>query len=58
MGFLIFLIVVGALVGAYVFRVQLLSKVLGQDEARIRRQIERKSSPWNAHLVEVRGKKR
>ena len=42
MGFLIFLIVVGALVGAYVFRVQILAKVLGQDEARIRRQIERK----------------
>ena len=42
MGFLIFLIVVGALVAAYVFRVQLLSKVLGQDEARIRRQLERK----------------
>ena len=42
MGFLIFLIVVGALVGAYVFRVQLLSKLLGQDEARIRRQLERK----------------
>ena len=40
MGFLIFLIVVGALVGAYVFRVQLLAKVRGQDEARIRRQIE------------------
>ena len=42
MGFLIFLIVVGALVGAYVFRVQLLAKITGQDEARIRRQLERK----------------
>ena len=42
MGFLIFLIVVGALVGAYVFRVQLLTKILGQDEARVRRQLERK----------------
>ena len=42
MGFLIFLIVVGALVGAYVFRVQLLAKILDQDEARVRRQLERK----------------
>ena len=42
MGFLIFLIVVGALVGAYVVRVQLLAKILGQDEARVRRQLERK----------------
>ena len=42
MGFLIFLIVVGALVAAYVFRVQILAKVLGQDEARVRRQLERK----------------
>ncbi len=42
MGFLIFLLVIGALVGAYVFRVQLLAKVLGQDESRVRRRIERK----------------
>ena len=42
MGFLIFLIVVGALIGAYVFRVQLFSKILGQPESRIRQQIERK----------------
>ena len=42
MGFLIFLVIVGALVAAYVFRVQLLSKILGQDEARVRRQFERR----------------
>lgn len=42
MGFLIFLLVVGALVGAYVFRVQLLAKVLGQDESRVRRRLERR----------------
>jgi len=42
MGFLIFLVVVGALVAAYVFRVQILAKVLGQDESRVRRQLERK----------------
>ena len=42
MGFLIFLLVVGALIGAYVFRVQLLAKILGQPESRVRRQIERK----------------
>lgn len=37
-----FLIIVAVLVGAYVFRVQLLSKVLGQDETRIRRALERR----------------
>ena len=42
MGFLIFLVVVGALVAAYVFRVQIFAKVLGQDESRVRRQLERK----------------
>jgi hypothetical protein len=42
MGFLIFLVVVGALVAAYVFRVQLLAKVLGQDESRVRRRLERR----------------
>jgi len=42
MGFLILLVIVGALVAAYVFRVQLLSKILGQDEARVRRQLERR----------------
>lgn len=42
MGFLIFLLIAAALVGAYVFRVQLLSKVLGQPESRIRGQLERR----------------
>jgi hypothetical protein len=42
MGFLIFLVIVGALVAAYVFRVQILARVLGQDEARVRRQLERR----------------
>lgn len=37
----ILLVVVG-LVLAYVFRVQLLSKVLGQPESRIRGQLERR----------------
>jgi len=34
-----FLLIVAVLVGAYVFRVQLLSKVLGQPEERVRRQL-------------------
>ena len=42
MGFLILLVIVGALVAAYVFRVQLLARILGQDEARVRRQLERR----------------
>jgi hypothetical protein len=42
MGFLIFLVIVGALVAAYVYRVQLLSKVLGQPESRVRRQLGRR----------------
>ena len=42
MGFLILVVlVVGAFV-AWKFRVQILAKVLGQPEERIRRQIERK----------------
>ena len=42
MGFVIFLVIVGALVAAYVFRVQLLARVLGQDEDRVRRRLERR----------------
>ena len=42
MGFLIFLVIVGALVAAYVYRVQILAKVLGQDEGRVRRRLERR----------------
>jgi hypothetical protein len=42
MGFLIFLVIVGALVAAYVYRVQILAKVLGQDESRVRRRLERR----------------
>ena len=37
-----FLLIVAVLVGAYVFRVQLLSKVLGQSETRVRGQLERR----------------
>ncbi len=36
------LIIIGIVVLAYVYRVQLLSKVLGQDEARVRRMLERR----------------
>ena len=39
---MIFLVIVGALVAAYVFRVQLLARVLGQDEDRVRRRLERR----------------
>jgi hypothetical protein len=42
MGFVIFLVIVGALVAAYVYRVQILAKVLGQDESRVRRRLERR----------------
>ncbi|WP_281280847.1 hypothetical protein [Nocardioides guangzhouensis] len=42
MGILIFLVIVGALVAAYVYRVQILAKVLGQDESRVRRRLERR----------------
>lgn len=37
-----FLLIVIVAVAAYVFRVPLLAKILGQPEERIRRQIERK----------------
>lgn len=36
------LIIVVAVVAAYAFRVQLLSKVLGQPEERVRRMLERR----------------
>ncbi|MBW9207049.1 hypothetical protein KV102_10285 [Mumia sp. zg.B53] len=36
------LIIVGVVVLAYVYRVQLLSKVLGQDQTRVRRMLERR----------------
>jgi len=41
-GMLWLLIIIGVVVLAYVYRVQLLSKVLGQDEARVRRMLERR----------------
>lgn len=37
-----FVLIVAALVAAYVFRVQILSKVLGQSEDRVRRALERR----------------
>ena len=42
MGFLVFLAIVALVVVAWTKRVQILSKVLGQSEERVRRQIERK----------------
>ena len=36
------LLIVAAVVAAYVFRVQLLSKVLGQPESRVRGHLERR----------------
>ena len=42
MGFLIFVVVVLLAVAAWKMRVPLLAKILGQDEARIRRQLNRK----------------
>ncbi len=42
MGFLLFLAVVALVVVAWTKRVQILAKVLGQSEERVRRQIERK----------------
>ena len=42
MGFLIFVVVVVLAVAAWKMRVPLLAKILGQDEARIRRQLNRK----------------
>jgi len=37
-----FVVIVVALIVAYTFRVQILSRVLGQDEARVRRMLERR----------------
>ena len=42
MGWLIFIVVVVALVVAWKMRVQLLAKILGQSESRISRQINRR----------------
>jgi hypothetical protein len=42
MTFLVLLVVIGALIAAYQFRVQILAKVLGQPESRIRHQLERR----------------
>jgi hypothetical protein len=39
-----FLLIVVVLILAYVFRVQLLSKVLGQPEERVRRMLSRRKS--------------
>ncbi|WP_271635696.1 hypothetical protein [Solicola gregarius] len=36
------LLIIAAVVVAYVFRVQILSKVLGQSEDRVRRSLERR----------------
>ncbi|MFC6147805.1 MULTISPECIES: hypothetical protein [Mumia] len=36
------LIIIAIVAAAYVFRVQLLSKVLGQDETRVRRMLDRR----------------
>lgn len=36
------MVIAVAVVLAYVFRVQILSRVLGQDEARVRRMLERR----------------
>lgn len=42
MGKLLLIVIVLAVVAAYVYRVQLLSRVLGQDEDRVRRMLERR----------------
>lgn len=45
MGWLILLVVIVVGVTAWKMRVQLLSKVLGQSEDRVRRQLERRKRP-------------
>lgn len=45
MWFLIFLALVAGGIAAYVFRVQLLAKVLGQSETRVRGHLERRKRP-------------
>ncbi len=42
MGFVIFVVVVLALILAWKFRVKLLAKVLGQSESRVSRQLNRR----------------
>jgi hypothetical protein len=42
MGWVIFLVLVVAVVAAWKFRVKLLAKILGQSESRINRQIGRR----------------
>ncbi len=42
---MIWILLIAIVVAAYVFRVPLLAKILGQPEDRIRRQIERKKRP-------------
>lgn len=42
MGFLVFIALVVAVVVAYRMRVQILSKVLGQSETRVRAQLEQR----------------
>ena len=42
MGWIIFLVLVVAVVAAWKFRVRLLAKILGQSESRINRQIGRR----------------
>ncbi len=44
MTFFVLLVIVGVLVAAYRFRVQILAKVLGQPESRIARQLERRKN--------------
>ena len=44
MKFLVLLVVIGAVIAAYQFRVQILSRVLGQPESRIQRQLERRKN--------------
>ncbi|MDO9455492.1 hypothetical protein [Nocardioides sp.] len=44
MKFLLLLVIIGAVIAAYQFRVQILAKVLGQPESRIQRQLERRKN--------------
>ena len=44
MKFLVLLAIIAAVVAAYQFRVQILAKVLGQPESRIKRQLERRKN--------------
>ena len=42
MKFLVLLVIIGALIAAYQFRVQILAKVLGQPEHRIERRLNQR----------------